>query len=121
MTEVCYIALDALDADEHAHAYLRVGDTVHAVPALPEVEFHPDDRVYFNGPLLGALYGGSTSLSPRTKGLILSTLARNPEYFKRLGARIRATNSIAPIATIVPALNNVMKKKGPKGVTKRHK
>ena len=45
-------------------------------------------------------------------GLILSSLARNPEYFKRLGARIRATNSIAPIATIVPALNKVMKKKG---------
>ena len=113
--------MPTLDTNEDAHAFLRVGDTVHTVPALPEVEFHPDDRVYFNGPLMGALYGGSTSLSPRTKGLILSTLARNPEYFKRLGARIRATNSIAPIATIVPALNKVMKKKGAKGVTKRHK
>lgn len=120
MTKVCYIAPDALDADEHVHAYLRVDDTVHIVPALPEVELHPNDLVYFNGPLMGALYGGwrGTSLSPRTKGLILSTLARNPDYFKRLGARIRATNSMAPIATIVPA---VMKKKGPKGVTKHHK
>ena len=108
------------DADEDAHAYLRVGDTVHTVPALPAVELQPNDRVYFNGPLVGALYGG-TSLSPRTKRLILTTLARDPDYFKRLGARIRATNSLAPIGTVIPALNTVMKKKKAKGVTKRHK
>ena len=120
MTEVCYIAPDALDTDEHAHAFLRVGDTVHTVPALPEVELLPTDRVYFNGPLMGALYGG-TSLGPRTKALILSTLAHNPDYFKRLGARIRATNSITPVATVVPALDKIMKKKKPKQVTRRHK
>ena len=120
MTEVCYIAHEALDADEHAHAFLRVGDTVHTVPALPEVELLPHDRVYFNGPLVGALYGG-TYLSPRTKSLILSTLARTPDYFKRLGARIRATNSLAPIGTVIPALTKITKKKGSKGVTKRHK
>tara|TARA_B110001450_G_C17660210_1_gene496859 strand:+ start:1016 stop:1372 length:357 start_codon:yes stop_codon:yes gene_type:complete len=118
MTEVCYIAPEALDADEDAHAFLRVGDAVHIVPALPEVERLSDDRIYFNGPLVGALYGG-TYLSPRTKGLIRSTLAHNPDYFKRLGARIRATNSLAPIATVVPALD--MKKKRPNRVTRRHK
>lgn len=120
MTEVRYIAPEALDTDEDAHAFLRVGDTVHTVPVLPKVELLPDDRVYFNGPLVGALYGG-TYLSPRTKGLILSTLAHNPDYFKRLGERIRATNSLAPIATVVPALDKIMKKKRAKGVTKRHK
>ena len=118
MTEVCYIASEAIDADENAHAFLRVGNTIHTVPALPEVELLPNDRVYFNGPLMGALYGG-TSLSPRVKRLILTTLARDPDYFKRLGARIRATNSIAPIATVVPAFKKIVKK--PKGMPKRHK
>lgn len=120
MTEVRYIAPDALDADEHTHAFLRVGDTVHTVPALPDVELLPTDRVYFNGPLMEALYGG-TSLSPRTKALIRSTLARNPDYFKRLGARIRATATITPVATVVPALKKIMKKNKPRKVTTHHK
>ena len=42
MTEVYYIAPEDLDADEDdAHAFLRVGDTVHIVPSFPEVELCP--------------------------------------------------------------------------------
>ena len=77
MTEVCYIAPDTLD-DEHAHAFLCVGDTVHTVPTLPEVEFQPNDRVYFNGPLIWSVI----SLGKRliVYGPSRASLLRHPRH-----------------------------------------
>jgi len=119
MEEVRYIAFEPLDADNHAHAFLSVRNTVYTVPALPEVDLLVDDEIHFNGPLVAALYGG-TSLSPRTKRLILSTVARNPHYFTQLAECIRATHSIGPVATVVHATKKANVAIG-KGVTKRRK
>ena len=113
MEEVRLIRREALDTDEPAHAFLRVGSTVYAVPALPEVELCPEDTVYFRGPIVAAMYGG-TYLTKQTKRLIRSTLRHNPGYFTQLAARIRASNSIAPVAFIVHA-------KKTKGEAKRRK
>lgn len=114
--EIRYTVPEA-PAAEDPRGFLLVGDKVHIIPALPEVKRPPsDDRVGFKGPLVAALYGG-TYLGPRVKGIIRSTLARNPDYFTQLGARIRATNSLAPTVIVRHALDNTIKK--PKAVPKR--
>ena len=104
------------DDDADGPVFLRVCDTIYTVPQLPDMELHQDDTVYFNGPLVEALYGGR-SLSPRIRRLILFTLRRNPNYFTQLATRLNTTKSIGPVASVVRAAD----KKRVKGVSKCRK
>ena len=93
-----------LDVDDdhlpdYIYGYIRSGNKVYTVPALPYIDIDDAAIIRFHGPLLYNVYG-CTTLSPRGQRLIAYTLARDPTYFDKLAAMITTSNSLSPVASI---------------------
>ena len=91
-----------LQVDEDAipddvYGYIRFGDGVFTVPALPCVDIDDDAIIRFNGPMFSQLYG-SLTFTPRGERVLATTLTQNPAFFDKL--RVRLSN--APLGTLLP-------------------
>lgn len=106
-----------LQVDEDAipddvYGYIRFGDRVFTVPALPYVEIDDDAIIHFNGPMYNQLYG-SLTFTPRGERVLANTLTRDPAYFDKLRARLfnAPTGTLFPVASISSSAPQKKKRK----------
>lgn len=112
MSAPYWLQVDEDAVPDDVYGYIRFGDSVFTVPALPYVEIDDDAIIHFNGPLYNQLYGRLT-FTPRGERVLANTLTQEPAYFDKLRARLSKapTSTLLPVASIISSSDPQKKKK----------
>ena len=76
MSAPYWLQLDEDAIPDDVYGYIRLGDDVFTVPAIPYVVIDDDAIIHFNGPMYSQLYG-SLTFTPRGERLTLQRLVRH--------------------------------------------